>query len=192
MWSKRRNYFTIEGHCEYKATTSANSAVGWAEGPVTIKFNDGHSLELTPAKTEIAGLMVGERTCTYIDSVYIKDRKNNLYVEISFNPSRSSGLKSWFGGGQVNNDPGDYFEGVISMNEHIDYKNTRHKLHQGEDYISKIHGRFTTEMFVDDQRVWHIDGLRGFELRYAIFPLPSDCRFRQDLASLIDSDEIAG
>ncbi len=88
MWSKRKDLFELAGYAEYKAHTSANSAVGYGDGPTIIKFFDGHEIEIRAPKCEISGLMMGERATTLIDTLYVKDRKNDLYAEIAFCPGR--------------------------------------------------------------------------------------------------------
>jgi hypothetical protein len=77
--------------------------------------------------------MYGERTFNLFDSLIIKDKKNNLYCEIIFNPDKKTGFKGLFGGSNKHGDYNpnsrvDYFEGVISNNENIDYRRHRGKL----------------------------------------------------------------
>ncbi len=86
-------------------------------------------------KTEITGLLYGERAFNIYDTMIIKDKKNGLFCEIVFNPDRKTGLKSIFGlGGSSHNSSlnedkrVDYIEGVISTNEALDYKRNRSKL----------------------------------------------------------------
>ena len=79
--------------------------------------------------------MYGERAFNLYDTMTIKDKRNNLYCEIVFNPDKKSGLKGLFGMGSksapsnLNDDNRvDYIEGVISHNTEIDYKKNRSKL----------------------------------------------------------------
>jgi len=44
-------------------------------------------------------------------------------------------------------------------------------------------------MWIDGARFWHIDEYRGFKVRLSNNPLPSDCRFREDLVFLRNGDE---
>jgi len=73
---------------------------------------------------------MGDRTFLQFDTLTIKDERNGLFSEILFNPEKKSKLSSLFGSSKKG--PGeeraDYFEGVISMNEGIDYKKNRGKL----------------------------------------------------------------
>ena len=130
----------------------------------------------------------------------VKDKRNNLYADITFNPDRSSGMKLFgFGGNKGSaNLPGnddkraDYIEGVISTNENIDYKKTRGKLTQGEDYICMVTGHWTEDLYIDGVKYWNINEHKGFKIRPVKNPLPSDCRFREDLVHLINTDEETG
>jgi hypothetical protein len=81
--------------------------------------------------------MYGERTLQIFGSLIVKDKKNNLYSEVLFNPDKKSGFKAFFSsksGSSSTNDSKkriDYIEGVISNNENIDYKKNRSKLVEG-------------------------------------------------------------
>jgi len=114
MYSKKDGaVFRVHGYQEYRAQTGANSAVGYAYGPTYFEFADGHVIEMWAPKCEIAGLMMGERTFNWIDSIILKDRKNNLYAEVVCMIDRKTGLKKLFSSSSGSK-PLDYFEGVIS------------------------------------------------------------------------------
>ena len=54
-----------------------------------------------------------------------------------------------------------------------------------------MNGHWTEELFIDGERYWHIDEDNGyFKSRPAKRPLPSDCRFREDLIYFKEDDEI--
>lgn len=111
----------------------ANSAGGHAFGPFYVEFEDGTKYEMWSPKTEITGLLYGDRVFNIYDKMIIKDNKNGIFSEIVFNPDRKSGLKALFGLGRGyadHNEDGraDYIEGVISTTDNIDYKKNRTKL----------------------------------------------------------------
>jgi len=77
----------------------ANSAGGHAFGPFYVEFEDGTKIEMWSPKTEITGLLYGERAFNIYDTMVIKDKKNGLFCEVVFNPDRKSGIKGLFGFG---------------------------------------------------------------------------------------------
>ncbi len=115
---------------EAKANISPNTTVAHGDGPMYVEFEDGHRIELRAPKTLLSGVMVGERSFCQIETLSIKDPRNNLYAEIVFNPEKKGAIASFFGK-KPTEERGDYFEGVISMNPQIDYKKNRSKLKQG-------------------------------------------------------------
>ena len=86
MWSKHHNNFHIHGSLEYRPEIGANTAGGHGYGPLIVEFEGGHYIEIRSPKTEISGLMYGERTFNFYDNLTVKDPKNSLYCEIIFNP----------------------------------------------------------------------------------------------------------
>ena len=86
----------------------------------------------------------------------------------------------------------DYIEGVISRKDNIDYKKNRGKLNEGSDYICLVNGHWTEDLYIDGVKFWHVNDFKGFQVRPSRNPLPSDCRFREDLVHLINTDEDTG
>lgn len=134
----------------------ANTAGGHAHGPFFVEFADGQLIEMWSPKTEITGILYGERAFNLYDTMIIKDKKHNLHCEIVFNPDRKSGLKSYFTFKSSNSNStlnvdkrADYIEGVISFNDNIDYKKNRGKLEHGQDYICLLNGHWTEDLYID-------------------------------------------
>lgn len=50
-------------------------------------------------------------------------------------------------------------------------------------------GHWTEDLWIDGKCYWHIDDHKGFKIRPVQDPLPSDCRFREDLVHLLAGDE---
>lgn len=88
----------------------------------------------------------------------IIDRKNDLYADILFQPFRKTGIKSFFGfGNKVEKGADlrqDYFEGVISKRNKINYKDNRKTLQKGKDYSHFIHGHWTEDLYIDGEKLW--------------------------------------
>ena len=60
---------------------------------------------------------------------------------------------------------------------------------EGRDYLCNVHGNWTQELYIDNELYWHIDEHKGFKLRPVKKPLPSDCRYREDLIYLGKGEE---
>lgn len=136
--------------------------------------------------------MYGERTFNQYGSLLVKDKKNSIFSEVFFNPEKKgiiSGLMSSIMGNGDKDERGDYIEGVISTKEDIDYVKNKKNMVKGIDFLEKVHGHWTEDLFIGDQLYWHIDDCIGFKLRPVKNPLPSDCRFREDLIELKKGDE---
>lgn len=113
MWADRHGSFKCHGYIEYRAETGPNTVVGEGYGPMIVEFKDGIKIEIWGAKTEIKGLMYGERTFKLTGTMLVKDHKNKLYAEICFDIDKKSGLASIFSKAPTNHQA-DYFEGCIS------------------------------------------------------------------------------
>lgn len=151
VWSEKHSKWQIHGYMEYRPVITLTSAGGHGYGPLTVEFEDGHSIEIWSPHTEIKGIMMGERTYNFYGSLHVKDKKNNLFCEIVFNIDRKGALKSLLsygasflpgksnGTAELNQSQrGDYFEGVISNSENLDYAKTRKSLTKGVDYIADV------------------------------------------------------
>ena len=177
---------------EFRVNMGPNTTCGHGYGPMIIEFEEGHKIEIHSPMTEVTGTLTGARGFNLYDKLTVKDVKNELYCEIVFNPNRKTGLKSYIpfmGKSKAQNKRGDYIEGVISTKDNIDYQNKKSTLVQGFDYLCKVHGNWTQEFYIDDELYWHIDEHEGFRLRDINTPLPSDCRYREDLIYLAKDEE---
>jgi len=99
LWSKHHNKFKAYGSLEYRPVLGANSAGGFGYGAFIVEFEEGHKIEIWSPKTEISGVIYGERAFNIYDTLTVKDKRNGLYCEIVFNPDKKSGIKSLFGFG---------------------------------------------------------------------------------------------
>lgn len=55
-----------------------------------------------------------------------------------------------------------------------------------------VNGHWTEDLFIDGVEYWNINNYKGLAVRPSKNPLPSDCRFREDLIHLINTDEETG
>jgi hypothetical protein len=105
--------------------------------------------------------MIGDRTFGWIDTLTVKDERNSIYSEIVFNPDKKSRLKSIFSK-KKNDERSDYFEGIISNTDNVDYKKNRSKLKKGHEFLSFVNGYWTEELWIDEVKYWDINDYRGF------------------------------
>ena len=61
LWNKRSDKFRVYGTLEYRPVVSPNSVLGHGYGPLTVEFSDGHKIDIWAPKTEVGGMMYGER-----------------------------------------------------------------------------------------------------------------------------------
>ena len=69
--------------------------IGHGYGPLTVEFGDGHKIEIWSPKTEVGGMMYGERYFNQIEMMHVNDYKNKLFGEIEFYPNRKGGVKNY-------------------------------------------------------------------------------------------------
>ena len=55
-----------------------------------------------------------------------------------------------------------------------------------------VNGHWTEDLYIDGVKYWNINEFKGLVVRPVEDPLPSDCRFREDLVHLINTDEETG
>jgi hypothetical protein len=79
--------FEIYGSLEYRPVIGTNTAGGHGYGPMIVEFKSeagSHKIEIWSPLTEVGGLLFGERTFNFYDTLYVKDPENSLYAEIVF------------------------------------------------------------------------------------------------------------
>lgn len=167
--------FKLQGYAEWAASVRGNSLKGQQLGPNTIKFEDGTIIEWKLPPLWLSGILWGDRTMDYIEQMTFIDRKNNLECTIYFNPDKKGFFSSFFSR-QVS--PTDTVRGFVKQNGTT---------------IGTVEGSWLSKLdYIDTKKnkrnLWDRTKHQVGKLEPAANPLPSDCRFRQDLTCLAKND----
>lgn len=136
--------------------------------------------------------MWGERSLYYEDTVSFKDERNRLQCDVLFNAEGIGFLKGMF---TKQKQPCDFIRGEI----------VRHTAEKGKkkDVVAQLEGSWLAHLDVDGKRcavpsrrprltpagrLWSMETTLPHVIIPADDPLPSDCRFRDDLVALAEKD----
>ncbi|CAD8126712.1 unnamed protein product [Paramecium sonneborni] len=166
------------------ASISANSVSGINQGYTKVLFYESNNeLIFLPCSGLYTGTLYGDKLFQMVGKFHVIDLKNKLVAEIKLNPypgsiwkKRREYLDDYFEGYiyQVN----DEFVKRFQKDGYLKFK----ELKQNEIIrsISKIHGIWHKNMFIDNQEIWNIN-TEPYVLEDEENPLPSDSNFREDL-----------
>lgn len=157
------------GYYEYKASLKGNSLVGRQEGPNNIQFlDDNQVITYVLPQIAISGLLFGARIIEWFGNIEFKDEKNDLMCKLCF----------YEGGGffQKRLHPSDYFEGNIT------------RISNPNEVLSKVTGSWLENIVFDGKPYWILEKIEPAALLKSNDPLPSDCRYREDLIYLAKND----
>eukprot|EP01027_Heterolobosea_sp_BB2_P000650 GEZU01000949.1.p1 GENE.GEZU01000949.1~~GEZU01000949.1.p1 ORF type:complete len:374 (+),score=87.38 GEZU01000949.1:169-1290(+) len=167
--------YKIYGWAGWSASIRGNALKGQQTGPTNVSFSDGTVITWTLPYLWIKGIIWGERTMEYLGTLSMEDKKNNLKCEITFNPDPKGFLRSWFSSAPTV--PSDTIRGDITSMD-------------GKQTYGTIEGSwlgfvdFTRQGSNTKERLWDISKFRQIRPVPVENPLPSDCRFREDLVNL--------
>lgn len=165
--------FHFYGSGELTASFRGNSIKGHQQGIHYIKFADGGEVRYSLPEVWVRGIMWGERLIEYDGLIEFVDKKNQLSAQIKINPETGS----WWGWKKKL--PTDYLEGGI-------FKHTNNNQKQ---QISRIEGTWLGCIVIDGVKLWSINGdTPKYKAIPVENPLPSDCRFRNDIIFLREND----
>eukprot|EP01089_Gocevia_fonbrunei_P013473 TRINITY_DN3463_c0_g1_i1.p1 TRINITY_DN3463_c0_g1~~TRINITY_DN3463_c0_g1_i1.p1 ORF type:complete len:406 (-),score=109.39 TRINITY_DN3463_c0_g1_i1:15-1232(-) len=167
------NLYHFYGYGEWTASIRANSVTGHQKGPHYVEFQDGTVITFNLPIAYVKGVLYGDRIIEYEGVMNFVDKKNNLTCDLTFNPKPEGG-SSWnpFKGKEH---PSDYLKGDI-----IRTKGSK------QEVVSKVEGTWMGCVEFDGKKYW--DFTEQYEPYKPIRPddpLPSDCRYRQDLDELL-------
>jgi len=141
----------------------------------------------------VTGLLAGDRYVEYVGSMHFRDEKNGLRCDVTFAPTEG-GWGGWFSRKVV---PSDYFRGTLirlSDMQPLDPSLINKIANANEDIqdaevICDVQGSWLGCIEFDDERPWGIhDEFKVYSAVAVEEPLPSDCRFREDLQWLAAKD----
>lgn len=168
-----KNYH-FYGHGEWSASFRGNSVRGRQLGAHIIEFPDGGKIEYHLPDVWVRGVMLGDRIVEYDGEIIFKDAKNNLSARLQFNPDSGG----WFWSAKV---PTDHFRGGI-------YKNADGNA-DPKQLACPLTGTWMGCVDFNGKKYWsHKDNLPVFVPTPVEEPLPSDCRYREDIIYLKTQD----
>jgi len=119
----------------------------------------------------------------------IKDKVNNIFSLIRFNPDKPGFLKGfynkWFGNQKSTRS--DYFRGLITKNKEI-LKIKGKNVFKSKDIIAYAEGYWIEEIKFNNHSYWEIGKIVEDKLIYEENPLPSDSRYRKDLQEFFNNN----
>eukprot|EP00762_Andalucia_godoyi_P003665 ANDGO_00721.mRNA.1 Oxysterol-binding protein 9 len=168
--------FVFSGCAGWSAAVRGNSVKGQQTGVQTVKFADGTEISWELPYLWLTGIMWGARVLDYCGTVKFSDPKNHLYCELTFNPDAQGYFKSLFFKQKT---PTDSFKGDI------------YKQIDGAEkmVICSVEGSWLTHLDViysnnSKERIWDAKTDKESMPTSVANPLPSDCRFREDMKAL--------
>eukprot|EP00761_Pharyngomonas_kirbyi_P011959 gb/GECH01011985.1/.p1 GENE.gb/GECH01011985.1/~~gb/GECH01011985.1/.p1 ORF type:complete len:378 (+),score=72.54 gb/GECH01011985.1/:1-1134(+) len=168
------NKFKLQGHAEWAASVRGNALRGQQLGPNVVTFNDGTVIEWKLPPLWLSGILWGDRTMDYTEQMTFTDKKNNLECTVIFNPDKKGFLSGLF---TRQTSPTDTVRGQVKKNGEV---------------IGTVEGSWLSKLdFVTKQKrrnLWNRSEYRRGNLQPVANPLPSDCRFREDLIQLSKGD----
>jgi hypothetical protein len=126
-----------------------------------VQFADGSAIEFSRPQCRISGLMYGKRILEWTDGMAFLDRTNQLSVKIEFADRGGIFAKA--------KQPSDFFSGEI--------------LQDGVK-VSECRGSYLDSMEFDGAIFWELETSPIYKGIQHADPLPSDCRYREDMIYL--------
>jgi Oxysterol-binding protein len=196
----KSHLYTVYGCFTINGEIHANSINAFNEGWGTVQFMDGHKVKFTLPNLYIWGMIMGSRGLQVTSAINVIDEQNGLKGVLKYSADVKKGLTSYFSSPRT-----DVVRGAIykyDQKKHSDIM-AKHKdkwlpmlndLAEMSDsirVINKVEGSWLREIRVDGEMLWNIndDPKYAQHLKMTENPLPSDCRFREDLIWLWRKNE---
>jgi len=180
------NLFQVYGYGEWTASFRGNNVIGHQKGPNYVSFQDGTVISYNLPAMNVMGIIMGERIIEYIGTVEFTDEKNNLSCEIEFNPKEAKD-GGYFGFWSKQLIPSDHFKGTIMRVKESLSESKRQK--RVIEPVGNVQGSWLGCIEFDDTSFWDFrEDLEIYETIPVENPLPSDCRFRQDIECLAQNE----
>ena len=172
------------GRYEFVARLSKNTLQLLQEGPNNIEFSDGTKITFYLPGIKAKGMIMGDRLLKYHRVAKFIDEKNGIKALIKLNSEKKKGLFA-------KKKSSDGFEGKLyytkPLNQGRVFKNRKEEDKFEMQYldvkeeIAPIRGSWLTNLIIGEEEIWNIDQFKPARYQPIDDPLPSDCRFREDL-----------
>ncbi|GAM26095.1 hypothetical protein SAMD00019534_092700 [Acytostelium subglobosum LB1] len=180
-WQMQGAGFHYYGQGVWSAACRGNLVKAYQKGSHTIDFEDGSSIHWALPEILIKGIFWGDRITDFNGKMVFTDEKNKLCCEITFNPHALGFVKSIF---SKQKEPSDYFVGQIYRIGGSATPSSKDKK-KGEqpEVVCEIEGSWLTQLTIDNKVYWELSMVPPGVI-YHESPLPTDCRYRDDLRYL--------
>ena len=179
------------GAITYNGVLKGNNFNLFSEGWLTIEFKDGNKLKFFLPSLSLKNMVVGSRKVQYVGSICIKDESLLLKSVIKMNAEASGYLMSYFTSSRQDTMKGKIYRYNPMKDAEIrgvggGWYEMMMKQGQMEDVTEVFHeieGSWQSELKIDGETVWNLedDHMFAMPVNYTENPLPSDCRFREDM-----------
>lgn len=186
--------FHMHGFHEFAASMSPNSVLGQQLGQNVVEFFDGGRITYTNPYALVKGIVWGERNFTWVGTAHFVDEKNHLSCNLHFNPDEKNGFSKMFSAQKT---PDDHIRGEIlsvppEAPKQPSGSTPRKKQHK--QIVSICEGSWLDGISFGEKsdkmvQYWKKSTYKPFRCIPIEHPLPSDCRYREDLIYLLAGDE---
>lgn len=191
----------IYGSFTYNAEIKANSLKAFNEGWGTIVWDNGAKIKFSQPMSNIGGTVMGTRDLKYSASICAVDEQNGVKGVVKMSADAKSGLTSWFYKSRYDTFRGSvYFYDKKKHNDMCKLKWNKMIREFSEmtdllQEIEKIEGVWHENIKFNNVEYWNQRrDLKFYQPKFIVNnPLPSDCRFREDILWLGYKDkDLAG
>lgn len=200
------SYFNIDGkewkiygQWTYNAEIGMNKFLIFNEGWINLVFNDGEKFKIMFPTIEMKGVLVGSTNARASGSIIVVQEEKGIRGICKIGEKKKKGFKSFF-----SSEKSDKFTGGIYFYDKKIYKTLfddewlkmMKKMSDGTDFLDKkicdITGSWIEKICFNKKVYWSFDKTEEYISHQQFFvenPLPSDCRFREDLIWLFYGNE---
>lgn len=183
----------------YNGDLKGNTFSAYNEGWTTIEFNDGHKIKFFIPSLNIKGMMMGSRRCQYWAGLCVKDETNKLKGVVKFNIDAKGAIASMFKSSRQDTCKGAIYTYDPTYDAHhiekqkrwIDMVKAQAEMKDMVKQHHSIDGSWIEGFKIDGDNLWNLKEDLVFATPHSFVenPLPSDCRFREDLIWLFRKNQ---
>ena len=193
-------HYKIYGSLTINGEIHANSINAFNEGWGTVEFKDGNKIKFSLPNLYVWGLVMGSRGLQYTSAITVYDEANLIKGVIKYSADAKKGMTSYFSSARTDVVRGAIYKYDKKKHDEVVKKHDDKWLALINDLaempdlikiIHKVEGSWLKEIRVDGELLWSIEKEPSYAQQpmFTQDPLPSDCRFREDLIWLFKKNE---
>lgn len=194
------HHFKIYGSLTINGEIHANSINAFNEGWGTIEFKDGHKLKFCMPNLYVWGLVMGSRGLQYTSAIIVIDEANQLKAVLKYSADAKKGITAYFSSARTDVCRGNIYKYDKKKHDEVCAKHKDKWLPMVNDLadmpdlvkaLQKVEGTWLREIRVEGELLWTVQqDVQYLQQHFFVDnPLPSDCRFREDLIWLYRRNE---